>query len=62
MSSARMRCRLWYLGTGEERYENMFRHFDWKYNNKVSANIYYSDQLSHKIYAASGCILDAVPV
>ena len=31
------------LGTGEERYENMFRHFDWKYNNKVSANIYYSD-------------------
>ncbi len=22
------------LGTGEERYENMFRHFDWKYNNK----------------------------
>ena len=25
------------LGTGEERYENMFRHFDWKYNNKVSA-------------------------
>ena len=31
------------LGTGEERYENMFRHFDWKYNQKVSANIYYSD-------------------
>ena len=28
------------LGTGEERYENMFRHFDWKYNNKVSAKIY----------------------
>lgn len=41
------------LGTGEERYENMFRHFDWKYHNKVSANIYYSDALSHKIYA--GC-------
>ena len=41
------------LGTGEERYENMFRHFDWKYNNKVSANIYYSEALSHKIYA--GC-------
>ena len=20
------------LGTGEERYENMFRHFDWKYH------------------------------
>lgn len=45
------------LGTGEERYENMFRHFDWKYNNKVSANIYYSDSLSHKIYAASDAFL-----
>ncbi len=41
------------LGTGEERYENMFKHFDWKYGNKVSANIYYSEGLSHKIYA--GC-------
>ena len=41
------------IGTGESRYENMFRHFDWKYGNKVSANIYYSDPLSHKIYAAS---------
>ena len=45
------------LGTGEERYENMFRHFDWKYNKKVSANIYYSDALSHKIYAASDAFL-----
>ena len=23
------------LGTGEERYENMFRHFAWKYDKKV---------------------------
>ncbi len=28
------------LGTGEEKYENMFRHFAWKYPGKVSANIY----------------------
>ena len=42
------------LGTGEERYENMFRHFAWKYNEKVSANIFYSDALSHKIYASCG--------
>ena len=41
------------LGTGEERYENMFKHFDWKYGGKVSANIYYSEELSHRIYA--GC-------
>lgn len=45
------------LGTGEERYENMFRHFDWKYNDKVSANIYYSEALSHKIYAACDAFL-----
>ncbi len=45
------------LGTGEERYENMFRHFDWKYGNKVSGNIYYSDPLSHKIYAACDAFL-----
>ena len=45
------------LGTGEERYENMFRYFDWKYSNKVSANIYYSDALSHKIYGACDAFL-----
>lgn len=45
------------LGTGEEVYENTFRHFDWKYNNKFSANIYYSEVLSHKIYAASDAFL-----
>ena len=45
------------LGTGEERYENMFRHFDRKYNNKVSANIYYSEPMSHKIYAACDAFL-----
>ena len=45
------------LGTGEEQYENMFRHFDWKYGNKVSANIYYSDELSHKIYGSCDAFL-----
>ena len=45
------------LGTGEERYENLFRHFDWKYSDKVSANIYYSDPLSHKIYASCDAFL-----
>jgi len=45
------------LGTGEAQYENMFRHFAWKYQDKVSANIYYSEPLSHKIYAASDAFL-----
>lgn len=45
------------LGTGDERYENMFRHFDWKYSGKVSANIYYSEDLSHKVYASCDAFL-----
>ena len=45
------------LGTGEERYENMFRHFDWKYANKVSANIFYSEELSHRVYASCDAFL-----
>ncbi len=45
------------LGTGEEKYENMFRHFAWKYDKKVSANIYYSADLSKKIYASSDAFL-----
>ncbi|MEE1110539.1 MAG: glycosyltransferase, partial [Lachnospiraceae bacterium] len=45
------------LGTGEERYENMFRHFAWKYGGRVSAQIYYNEALAHKIYAASDAFL-----
>ena len=45
------------LGTGDAQYENMFRHFAWKYGGKVSANIYYSEELSHKIYASSDAFL-----
>ena len=45
------------LGTGEERYENMFRHFAWKYGGKVSAQIYYSEELSHRIYASCDAFL-----
>ena len=30
------------LGTGEEQFENFFRHFDWKYPDRVSATIGYS--------------------
>ena len=41
------------LGTGEAKYENLFRHFAWKYPDRVSANIYYSNDRAHKLYA--GC-------
>jgi starch synthase len=45
------------LGTGDSHYENMFRHFAWKYSNKLSANIYFSDALAHKIYASCDAFL-----
>lgn len=45
------------LGTGEEKYENLFRHFAWKYGNRVSANIFYSNERSHKIYASCDAFL-----
>ena len=28
------------IGTGESKYENMFRHYAWKYPEKISANFY----------------------
>lgn len=45
------------LGTGEEKYENMFRHHAWKYPEKVATCIYYSEEMSHKIYASSDAFL-----
>lgn len=45
------------LGTGEERYENMFRHFASKYPEKLSANIGYSEELAHRIYASCDSFL-----
>ena len=45
------------LGTGEEKYEHLFRHFAWKYPNRVSANIFYSKERSHRIYAACDAFL-----
>ncbi len=45
------------LGTGDAKYENLFRHFEWKYKDRVSANIYYSNQRSHRIYASCDAFL-----
>ncbi len=45
------------IGTGDVQYENMFRHYAWKYPDRVSANICYSDELAHKLYAAADAFL-----
>ena len=45
------------LGTGEWQYENMLKHYQWIKPQNVSANIYYSDDLAHKLYAAADALL-----
>jgi len=45
------------IGTGEPQYENMFRHYAWKYPDRVSANICYNDDLARKLYAAADAFL-----
>lgn len=45
------------LGVGQNEYENSFRYFQGKYPEKMSANICFSNPLSHKIYASSDMIL-----
>ncbi len=45
------------LGTGDWHYEEMFRRFAAHFPGKISANICYSEQLSHRIYAGSDAFL-----
>lgn len=45
------------LGTGDSRYEDMFRYYQGIHPAKVSANIYFSEALSHKMYGGCDAIL-----
>lgn len=45
------------LGTGERRYEEMFRYTAARFPGKVSANIRYDDTLAQRIYAGSDMFL-----
>ena len=45
------------LGTGEAQYEELFKKYAEKYPEKVSANIFYSEAMSHKIYASCDAFL-----
>lgn len=45
------------VGTGEPQYENMFKHYQWLMPERISANVYYSDDLAHKLYAAADALL-----
>lgn len=45
------------LGTGEAKYEELFRQNAWYHPEKVSANITFSDDMAHKIYASADMLL-----
>lgn len=45
------------LGTGETRYEDMFRYFQDKFSSKLVAHIGYSEERAHKIYASCDAFL-----
>lgn len=45
------------LGSGEPRYENMFRYYAGKYQERVAVTIGYDDSLSKMIYAGCDAIL-----
>lgn len=47
------------IGTGDPKYENMFRYYQGIHPAKVSANIYYDEAKSHMLYA--GCDVMLVP-
>ena len=45
------------LGTGDKHYEDHFKWLDYRYGNKVSANIRFDNALANKIYAACDMFL-----
>lgn len=45
------------LGTGNEKYESMFRVAAHRYPTKVSASLFFDETLAHKIYAGSDLFL-----
>lgn len=45
------------VGTGEAKYEEMFKNTAWHNPEKMSANITFSNELAHKVYAASDLFL-----
>ena len=45
------------LGTGDKHFEDHFKWLDYRYGNKVSANIKFDNVLAHKIYASADMFL-----
>ena len=45
------------IGTGDPRYENLFRHYEWTHKGQVSANILFNEERAHHLYAAADAML-----
>ena len=45
------------IGTGDAQYENLFRHYQWRFPDRVSANIFFSNERANKLYASADAIL-----
>ena len=45
------------LGTGDKFYEDWFKGLEWRFPNKVSANIRFSNELAQRIYASAEIFL-----
>ncbi|MDS0528467.1 glycogen synthase GlgA [Clostridium sp. SHJSY1] len=45
------------VGTGDKNFEDYFKWLDYRYGNKVSANIKFDNALAHKVYASSDMFL-----
>ena len=45
------------LGTGDREYEDALRYFAAKYPDKMSANVFFSNELAHKLYSGADIFL-----
>lgn len=45
------------IGTGDTKYENIFRNYENRYKGRVSSNIMYSDARARRLYAAADIML-----
>lgn len=45
------------IGTGEGRYESMFRYYEERHKGQVCSNILYAEDRSHKLFAGADAIL-----
>lgn len=45
------------IGTGDSVYENLFKEYAWRMPQRVSANICFSEDFAHRLYAAADAML-----